>query len=63
MFSQKLDSGGFYEVYAENLRGALSRRDIEGFAGKLSELMEKSVEGTKTLLLELGFQKKQLIWT
>lgn len=63
MFSQKLDSGGFYEFYAENLRGALSRRDIEGFAGKLSELMKKSVEGTKTLLLELGFQKKQLIWT
>lgn len=61
MFSQKLDASGFYVSYAENLREALCRRDIGNFAGKLSELVGKSVDGTKTLLLELGFQEEQLI--
>lgn len=61
MFSHKLDAGSFYDIYADSLQEALCQRNIEGFAKKLSELMEISVEGTKSLLLELGFQKEQLI--
>lgn len=61
MFSQKLDAGRFYEDYAESLREKLCRRDIDGFAENLSELMKKNVVGTRALLLELGFKEEQLV--
>lgn len=61
MFSQKLDTGGFYKTYSENLQEALGHRDIQSFADNLSELMEICVQGTKALLLELGFQEEQLV--
>ena len=61
MFSQRLDATQFYEAYALKLHKVLCRRDTEGFAVLLSELMELSLKGAKTLLLELGFDENQLI--
>ena len=61
MFSHKLDAGGYYEATSQNLREALRRREIKNFAGILSKMMEASVQGTKTLLLELGFQQERLV--
>lgn len=60
-FSQKLDAGRFYEVHTARLREALRRRDAKRFADGLSELVELSLEGSKTMLLELGFQEDQLV--
>lgn len=61
IFSHKLDASRLYETYAGGLQEALRRRDIESFSGQLSELMKISVDGTKALLLEHGFEEGQLI--
>lgn len=61
MFSKRLDACQIYEDYARRMRAALCSRETALFAALLSELMQLFLEGTKTLLLELGFTEDQML--
>ena len=58
---QKPGSFDAYLSYAERMLESLHRMDAMSFARLLSELLFTVLEFTSELLLQLGFQKDQLI--
>ncbi len=61
MFFQKPGTNHLNEIYAGRLRAALRRRDVEDFSDCFSELMETSLQISKSLLLDLGFPEDHLV--
>lgn len=61
MFFQNGEKSIFYDEYAEKLLEALHNYNIQGFAASLSELIFLGISSSKKIMLQLGFDEKQLI--
>lgn len=61
MFFQDSENIAFYIDYTVRLREKLQNHDIQGFSVLLTELITSGVEISRKILLQLGFDEKQLI--
>lgn len=61
MVYQRTRVSNVYVATALELKKLLQNQDIQGFAAKLTEILEINVRVSKNMLLELGFPEDQLI--